>query len=309
MMDSPSSREKSFWSWMFRMILFMTSSTSCARSCIYSSSRRQHDPLVFADFVEDDELRVLQLLPDPPFDRAGSGRVVQDHDLRFEDLCALGTEFLFGEGEDLLQLLLGPGDGVASRSISASAASGLQSCLHLTLGTCLLYRYAGPTAMPGAAAMPLRMISSLSSGVCPSSRLVEAPFEQVGDCGGGILFVGTFEPQHSVEPCSAARVITPMMLLPLISLPSFRMKNSDWNRGRGLDECCRRAGVQSRPVLDGHFAFDHRSRSGRPVSRATPPANAALAGGRGPERCPDVQRRVLCWRARASRASETPVRR
>ena len=73
----------------------------------------EHQVLVLADLVGDDELGVLQFLGDPLFDGAHQDRVAEDHDLGFEDHGAFGAEFLFGEGEDLPEFLFGAGVGIA----------------------------------------------------------------------------------------------------------------------------------------------------------------------------------------------------
>ena len=64
----------------------------------------KHHFCVFLDFVVDEEIGVLQLLAYPVIDGLPEKFILQDHDLRFEDLRFRLADLLLGKCQYLVQL-------------------------------------------------------------------------------------------------------------------------------------------------------------------------------------------------------------
>ena len=66
--------------------------------------------MILPDLIVDDELRILELRPDARVNGIEQNRILEEHQLRFENLDLILPELFLGKLKDLLKLLVRPGD-------------------------------------------------------------------------------------------------------------------------------------------------------------------------------------------------------
>src|ERR1051325_4535046 len=187
-----------------------------------------HETGVLSDFIAYDELGVLPLPPDTVDDGVEQDPVFQDHDLGFEDSRLRIADFLAGEEEDLVQLpgrlLDGPGQpldfrlDVAGRDLALlDPRNGLREEIDPSDRDPRRCRNPVENDLPRR-----RLIGHFHSSSNPLSKRATTAF-----AASSSSFPENR--RRSFDPCSAASVITPMMLLPLISMSSLNMRNSELN--------------------------------------------------------------------------------